>query len=79
MLRYVSPTTKKRRNAGLGAYPEISIVEAGKRAQQMREQLTQGLDPLEIKAATATTTPAAMAIPTFELAARTLHTELSPG
>ena len=30
VLRYVSPVTGKRRNAGLGTYPEIGIAEVGK-------------------------------------------------
>ena len=28
VLSYVSPVTQKRRNAGLGSYPEISIADA---------------------------------------------------
>ena len=49
VYRYVSPVTKKRRNAGMGTYPEISIAEAGKLAQTMRDLVKQGLDPLERK------------------------------
>ncbi|WP_236769035.1 Arm DNA-binding domain-containing protein [Aeromonas veronii] len=51
VLRYVSPVTGKRRNAGLGSYPEISIADATKQGQKMREQLANGLDPLELKRA----------------------------
>ncbi|WP_034461575.1 tyrosine-type recombinase/integrase [Buttiauxella noackiae] len=75
VLRYVSPVTQKRRNAGLGSYPEISIAEAGKLAQTMREQLSAGDDPLELKKAETTK----IVIPTFEEAARKVHTELLPG
>ncbi|EEW7308133.1 tyrosine-type recombinase/integrase [Escherichia coli] len=75
VLRYVSPVTQKRRNAGLGSYPEISIAEAAKLAQTMREQLSAGDDPLEIKKAETTK----IVIPTFEEAARKVHTELLPG
>jgi hypothetical protein len=32
VLRYVSPIMGKRRNAGLGSYPEIGIAQAGKAA-----------------------------------------------
>ncbi|AGM44727.1 integrase arm-type DNA-binding domain-containing protein [Aeromonas hydrophila] len=39
VFRYVSPLTKKRRNAGLGTYPEITIADAARDAQAMREQL----------------------------------------
>ena len=49
VLRYVSPVTQKRRNAGLGRYPEISIADAVRIAQAMREQLAAGDDPLELK------------------------------
>lgn len=75
VLRYVSPVTQKRRNAGLGSYPEISIAEAAKLAQTMREQLSAGDDPLELKKAETTK----IVIPTFEEAARKVHTELLPG
>src|SRR5690606_15649286 len=49
VFRYVSPLTKKRRNAGLGTYPEISIADAARDAQAMREQLANNLDPLELR------------------------------
>lgn len=75
VLRYVSPVTQKRRNAGLGSYPEISIAEAAKLAQTMREQLSAGDDPLELKKVETTK----IVIPTFEEAARKVHTELLPG
>lgn len=45
VFRYVSPLTKKRRKAGLGTYPEISIADAARDAQAMREQLANSLDP----------------------------------
>ncbi|MCD1127723.1 tyrosine-type recombinase/integrase [Jinshanibacter sp. LJY008] len=75
VLRYVSPVTQKRRNAGLGSYPEITIAEAARLAQTMREQLAYGDDPLELKKAKTTK----VIIPTFEEAARQVHTELLPG
>ena len=37
VLRYVSPVTGKRRNAGLGTYPQVGIALAGKLAREMRE------------------------------------------
>lgn len=75
VFRYVSPTTSKRRNAGLGIYPEISIADAGNQARLMREQLAKGLDPLEIKKEEASKP----AIPTVEIAARQVHEQLLPG
>lgn len=75
VFRYVSPTTGKRRNAGLGSYPEVSIADASKAAQVMREQILNGADPLELKKIEETKTT----IPTFEEAARQVHSNLLPG
>lgn len=75
VLRYVSPVTNKRRNAGLGTYPETSIAEAAKLAQSMREQLAAGIDPLELKRIEAEK----VKIPTFEEAARKVHQEQLSG
>lgn len=75
VFRYVSPVTGKRRNAGLGIYPEISIAEAGNQARLMREQMARGLDPLEIKKEEASKP----AIPTVEIAARKAHEQKLPG
>lgn len=75
VLRYVSTITGKRRNAGLGSYPEVGIAEAGKLATTMREQITQGIDPLEEKRNAAIVRK----VPTFEEAAKTVHQELLPG
>lgn len=75
VLRYVSPVTGKRRNAGLGIYPEISIAEAGKHGQSMRELLAKGLDPLDHKRME-NNKPT---IPTFAEAARQVHSSLKDG
>lgn len=76
VLRYVSPVTEKRRNAGLGSYPEVSIAEAGRLGSEFRARLRSGEDPLESKKSKANTQPA---IPTFEEATRIVHQELLPG
>lgn len=75
VLRYVSPVTGKRRNAGLGAYPEVSLAEVGKRASAMRIALAEGKDPLEEKARI----DEKPKVPTFEDAALELHKDLHPG
>jgi integrase len=75
VLRYVSPVTKKRRNAGLGSYPEVTIAEAAQQGRSMREQIAHGGDPLEIRA----TEAAKPRLPTVKEAAATLHKELEPG
>ncbi len=75
VLRYVSPLTKKRRNAGLGTYPEISIADAAREAQAMREQLANSLDPLEIRLQGQNKPK----IPTLEASARLVYESLLPG
>ncbi|EPC1626353.1 tyrosine-type recombinase/integrase [Yersinia enterocolitica] len=75
VLRFISPVTKKRRNAGLGTYPEISIADVVKQAHAMRQQIAQGIDPLEQKRVNSEK----IAVPTFENAARRIHTDLLPG
>ncbi|EMF0917412.1 MULTISPECIES: tyrosine-type recombinase/integrase [Morganellaceae] len=75
VLRYMSPVTQKRRNAGLGSFPEISISEVTNIASTMREQIIKGIDPLELKKSISDEP----SIPTFEVAARKLHAELLPG
>ncbi|MEX0425487.1 tyrosine-type recombinase/integrase [Providencia rettgeri] len=74
VLRYMSPVTQKRRNAGLGSYPEITISEVSNIASIMREQIIKGIDPLEFKKSISEKP----SIPSFEDAARKLHTELLP-
>ncbi len=75
VLRFVSPVTGRRRNAGLGSYPQVGIAVAGKLAREMREQIAAGSDPLEIKAAE----DSKPKMPTFREAAAQLHRELTPG
>jgi len=75
VFRYVSPTTHKRRNKGLGPYPEVGIAEAGKIAQELRALLAQGVDPLAAEEAL----PEAQPTPTFREAAELLHADLKPG
>lgn len=75
VLRYVSPVTGRRRNAGLGSYPEISIAEVSKRGAAMRVTLAEGKDPLEEKRKVETKPT----IPSFREAAETLHQSLLPG
>lgn len=75
VLRFVSPVTGKRRNAGLGSYPEVGIADAGKAATTMREQLAAGIDPLEARKSESI----APKMPTFQEAATILHADLLPG
>ena len=45
VLRFVSPTTGKRRDMGLGSYPTLSIAQARKMAFEARERIQCGADP----------------------------------
>jgi len=74
VLRFVSPLTGKRRNAGLGSYPEVGIAEAAKYALQMRDKIINKIDPLDEKNRTANIPQT----PTFQSAAEILHAELLP-
>lgn len=75
VLRFVSPVTGRRRNAGLGSYPNVGIAAAARAAREMRDQIAAGQDPLEAKAADHSKPK----IPTFRQAAEQLHRELAPG
>lgn len=48
-LRYTSPVTGKRRDAGLGAYPTVSIMAAKQKAEEYRQHIANGIDPLDVK------------------------------
>lgn len=75
VLRFVSPVTKKRRNAGLGAYPDVGIAQAARLARTMREQIAQGEDPLVLREEAAR----APRVPTLREASALVHNELKPG
>lgn len=54
-LRYSSPILKdkngksKQRQLGLGTYPTISLIEARNKANELKKEITSGVDPLEAK------------------------------
>jgi integrase len=72
-LRYVSPTTAKRRDMGLGGYPEVSIAEVRKRALVARSQISDGIDPVDHRLTSKQSALAQIAALTFEQAARRVH------
>ncbi|WP_244255517.1 tyrosine-type recombinase/integrase [Burkholderia vietnamiensis] len=78
-LRFTSPTTGKRRDAGLGIYPETSIADAREKALAMRRIIDGGDDPIEARNRERESSDITAAAPTFEKAARTLHDDLKPG
>jgi hypothetical protein len=44
-FNYREPVTKKRINIGFGTYPELSLANTRKKANDARELLAQGIDP----------------------------------
>jgi integrase len=69
ILRYVSPSTGKTRELGLGSWQQVGLAEARKRAAEARVMVSKGIDPVEAKK------PARAAagphVPTFGAAAET--------
>lgn len=78
-LRFVSPVTGKRRDMGLGRYPDIGIADVGKTALEARELIAKGLDPIEQRQTEVAAQRAEVEALTFEQAARQVHIEQSPG
>lgn len=79
IMRFVSPITGKRRDMGLGRYPEVSIREARITAQDARRLLERGADPLEARRMQQEERQHALAMPCFAEAARIVHAEISLG
>lgn len=73
ILRYVSPLTNKRRDMGLGTYPETGIASAREKALAARKCLQNGKDPIEERKAVETSLSARAGVMTFEQAARKVH------
>ena len=66
-LRFTSPTFNKRRDMGLGTYPEVSIAAARKLATEAWELIAKHVDPLSHRELEASTRK--LDTPTFEQAA----------
>lgn len=79
IMCYVSPVTKKRRDMGLGRYPEVFIREARTSAQDARRLLESGADPLEVRRLQEEERQHALTMPSFAEAARIVHAEVSLG
>jgi integrase len=78
-LRFVSPVTGRRRDLGLGAYPEVGIAQARKLAMEARSAIADGRDPIEARRIEAAETRAVAADRTFREAAHSVHAELRDG
>jgi integrase len=74
-LRFVSPVRGKRRDMGLGVYPEVSIVEARHLAAEARKMIRGGEDPIDARQTLRATPPGI----TFEQASRQMHDQKKSG
>lgn len=72
ILRYVSPVTGKRRDMGLGSYPNTGVARAIEKALEARQQIQDGIDPILAR-------QNMKEIPTFEQAACDQWAILAPG
>jgi integrase len=79
VFRFVSPDTKKRRDMGVGTYPDVTIARAREAARIHRDALAQGRDPLEEKRVNERGAQVTAAELTFEEATRQVHKELARG
>jgi hypothetical protein len=61
----------KRRDFGLGGYPKVSLSDARKSRDLVRGQFEAGLDPVAVR-------KQADGVPTFRVAAATVHKALFP-
>ena len=78
-LRYVSPTTGKRRDIGFGVYPEVSIHEARRLGTEARQLIASSVDPLEERERLKEKAKLEKNILTFEAAAHRVHNDLKAG
>ncbi|RCI80047.1 integrase [Brucella anthropi] len=79
IFRFMSPEIRKRRDMGLGTYPAVSIKSARDLAWNARQMIEAEKDPLEERKREEEQRRALSDIPTFEQAARIVHSETSPG
>ena len=79
ILRFVSPVSGKRRDMGLGSYPETLIADARARGMAARQTIASGKDPIEERQTDSAARKAAAEALTFEQAANKVHDGLKPG
>lgn len=78
-LRFVSPATGKRRDMGLGSYPDVTIIEARKLASSARDIIRNGKDPIDERETEKRARAAQSQIHTFEEATKIVHKNLKAG
>ena len=78
-LRFISPETGDRRDMGLGIYPDITINEARRLANQARSQIALRIDPISARTSEKKAAQIEANILTFEDAAQKVHTNSKAG
>jgi integrase len=79
IFRFVSPVNGKRRDMGLGVYPEVSIADARAKGLAARQSIAAGKDPIDEHEAERAARVTAAKVMTFEKAARKVHDDRKPG
>ena len=79
ILRFVSPVTDKRRDMGLGSYPDTGVAEVGRAAMEVRKLIGMGLDPIEQRKLNVASEQAGANVLTFSKAAYQVHTDRADG
>ena len=79
ILRFVSPATGKRRDMGLGRYPEVSLADAREKGIAARKALANGKDPIDERDADKAERKTVADALTFEQAARRVHKDNKEG
>jgi integrase len=75
----VSPVTAKRRDLGLGRYPETGIALARRLGLEARNLIAEGKDPIELRRVAEAEKRAEAEDRSFREAALAVHRELCPG
>lgn len=78
IFRFVSPTSGKRRDMGLGTFPQTSLKDARTKALDARRVVEGGKDPIAEREAYRFAARAQTGAMTFEVAARQLYAALRP-
>lgn len=78
-LRFVSPVSTKRRDMGLGRYPDVAISEARELASAARDLIRKGKDPIDEREAEKRERSASSQIYTFRDAAMLFHASSKAG
>lgn len=73
IMRFVSPQSGKRRDMGLGRYPDVGLADAAQLAMDARKAIAAGEDPIEQRALARKQRDNEVATLTFQQAAQRVH------